>query len=74
MVLHDQPGSIGASAYPSRVIKGKRLPGRMGGKRVTIKNLQVVAVDAEQSLLVVRGAIPGPVRGFVVVTPAKSAR
>ena len=71
---HDQPGSIGASAYPSRVIKGKRLPGRMGGKRVTIKNLQVVTVDAEQNLLVVRGAIPGPVRGFVLVTPAKSAR
>ena len=69
---HDQPGSIGASAYPSRVIKGKRLPGRMGGKRVTIKNLQVVAVDAEQSLLVVRGAIPGPVQGFVLVRPAKS--
>ena len=66
-----QPGSIGSSAYPSRVIKGKRLPGRMGGKRVTVKNLQVVAVDAEQSLLVVRGAIPGPVRGFVLVRPAR---
>ena len=68
---HDQPGSIGASAFPSRVIKGKRLPGRMGGKRVTIKNLLVVAVDPEQSLLVVRGAIPGPVRGFVLVTPVR---
>jgi large subunit ribosomal protein L3 len=43
----------------------------MGGKRVTIKNLQVVAVDAEQSLLVVRGSIPGPVRGFVLVRPAR---
>jgi len=68
---HDQPGSIGASAFPSRVIKGKRLPGRMGGKRVTMKNLQVVAVDPEQSLLVVRGSIPGPVRGFVLVRPAR---
>jgi large subunit ribosomal protein L3 len=71
VTTHRQPGSIGCSAYPSRVIKGKRLPGRMGGKRVTIKNLQVVAVDAEQSLLVVRGAIPGPVRGFVLVRPAR---
>ena len=72
VTTHRQPGSIGASAYPSRVIKGKRLPGRMGGKRVTMKNLQVVTIDAEQSLLVVRGAIPGPVNGFVLVTPAKS--
>jgi large subunit ribosomal protein L3 len=68
---HDQPGSIGASAFPSRVIKGKRLPGRMGGVRVTQKNLQVVAIDPEQSLLVVRGSIPGPVRGYVLVRPAR---
>ena len=71
VTTHRQPGSIGASAFPSRVIKGKRLPGRMGGKRVTMKNLQVVAVDPEQSLLVVRGSIPGPVRGFVLVCPAR---
>jgi large subunit ribosomal protein L3 len=63
-----QPGSIGASAYPSRVVKGKRLPGRMGGVNLTIKNLEVVAVDAEQHVLMVRGAIPGPVNGFVFVT------
>ena len=62
-----QPGSIGASAYPSRVIKGKRLPGRMGGVNLTIKNLKVVAVDPEQNVLLVRGAIPGPVRGLVIV-------
>ena len=71
VTTHRQPGSIGASAFPSRVIKGKRLPGCMGGKRVTIKNLLVVAVDPEQSLLVVRGAIPGPVRGFVLVKPVR---
>jgi large subunit ribosomal protein L3 len=71
VTTHRLPGSIGASAYPSRVIKGKRLPGRMGGKQVTVKNLQVVAVDAEQSLLVIRGSIPGPVRGFVLVRPAR---
>jgi large subunit ribosomal protein L3 len=62
-----QPGSIGASAYPSRVIKGKRLPGRMGGVNLTIKNLEVVAVDAEQDLLMVRGAIPGPPNGLVFI-------
>jgi large subunit ribosomal protein L3 len=60
-----QPGSIGASAYPSRVIKGKRLPGRMGGVNLTIKNLEVVAVDAEQHVVMVRGAIPGPPNGLV---------
>lgn len=68
---HDSPGSIGASAYPSRVIKGKRLPGRMGGGRVTAKNLEVVAVDPEQNLLVVRGSVPGAVTSLVLVTPAK---
>ena len=71
VTTHRQPGSIGCSAYPSRVIKGKRLPGRMGGKQITMKNLKVVAIDAEQSLIVVRGSIPGPVRGYVLVTPAK---
>lgn len=63
-----QPGSIGASAYPSRVIKGKRLPGRMGGARLTVKNLEVVAVDAEQHVLMVRGAVPGPTNGLLIVT------
>jgi large subunit ribosomal protein L3 len=62
-----QPGSIGSSAYPSRVIKGKRLPGRMGGVNLTTKNLVVVAVDAEQNLLMVRGAVPGPQNGLVFV-------
>jgi len=62
-----QPGSIGSSAYPSRVIKGKRLPGRMGGVNLTIKNLEVVGVDAEQNYLLIRGAIPGPPNGLVYV-------
>lgn len=62
-----EPGSIGSSAYPSRVIKGKRLPGRMGGKRFTTKNLKVVHVDAEQNVILVRGAVPGPVNGLVYV-------
>jgi large subunit ribosomal protein L3 len=62
-----QPGSIGSSAYPSRVIKGKRLPGRMGGVNLTIKNLEVVGVDAEQNYVLVRGAIPGPPNGTVYI-------
>jgi large subunit ribosomal protein L3 len=62
-----QPGSIGASAYPSRVVKGKRLPGRMGGVNLTIKNLEVVAIDPDQNVLMVRGAVPGPTNGLVVV-------
>jgi len=62
-----QPGSIGASAYPSRVIKGKRLPGHMGSVNLTIKNLEVVAIDPELNVLMVRGAVPGPANGLVVV-------
>jgi large subunit ribosomal protein L3 len=62
-----QPGSIGSSAYPSRVIKGKRLPGRMGGKNLTIKNLEVVGADPEQNVVLVRGAIPGPPNGIVYI-------
>jgi large subunit ribosomal protein L3 len=66
-VTHKQPGSIGASAYPSRVIKGKRLPGRMGGARVTVRNLSVVGVDQEQHLIWVRGSIPGPPKSTVLI-------
>ena len=62
-----EPGSIGSSAYPSRVIKGKRLPGRMGGKSLTTKNLLVAGVDAEQNVVLVRGAIPGPTNGLIFV-------
>ena len=62
-----QPGSIGASAYPSRVVKGKRLPGRMGGETFTAKNLEVIGVDEEQNVLLVRGAVPGPSNGLVMV-------
>jgi len=62
-----EPGSIGSSAYPSRVIKGKRLPGRMGGKPLTSKNLMVAGVDVEQNVVLVRGAIPGPTNGLVFI-------
>lgn len=62
-----EPGSVGASAYPSRVIKGKRLPGHMGAENLTIKNLEVVAIDPEQNTLMVRGAVPGPANGIVFI-------
>ena len=68
---HKQPGSIGASAFPSRVIKGKRLPGRMGTARYSAKNLEVVRVDAEQNVLLVKGAVPGPTRGLVLIHKRK---
>src|SRR5436190_7354979 len=61
------PGSIGQSATPSRVFKGVRMAGRMGGKRVTQRGLVVHEVDAERNLLLVKGAIPGPKNGFVEV-------
>ncbi len=61
------PGSIGASAWPARVMKGIRGPGQMGNKRVTQKGLTVVRVDAEQNLLMVRGSVPGPRNGVVEV-------
>ncbi len=64
---HRAPGSIGASAYPSRVVKGKKLPGRMGNARVTIKNLEVVDVRPDENLLVIKGAVPGPRQGLVLI-------
>lgn len=57
--FHRAPGSVGMCAYPARVFKGMRLPGHMGCDRVTVKNLAVVRVDAEQNLLLVKGAVPG---------------
>ena len=61
------PGSIGASARPARVMKGIRGPGQMGNKRVTQKGLEIVAVDAQENLLMVRGSVPGPRGGVVEV-------
>ena len=73
-MFHRAPGSIGASSYPSRVVKGMRAAGRMGGDRVTTRNLKVVAVDAENHLLVVHGAVPGAPGGYVVVRKAVAAK
>ena len=61
------PGSIGASADPARVFKGIRMPGRMGGKRITQRRLEVVEVDSERNLLLVKGAVPGPRNGTVEI-------
>lgn len=62
------PGSIGPGTDPSRVIKGKKLPGRMGGDRQTIRNLQVVRVDGERNLLFVKGGVPGARDGYVLIS------
>lgn len=64
---HRVPGSIGASAYPSRVVKGKRLPGHMGNVRQTVRRLKVVDVRPESNLLLVKGAVPGAINGLVMV-------
>ena len=66
-----KPGSIGASATPSRVFKGQKMPGRMGGKRITQLGLVVHEVDVERNLLLVKGAIPGPKSGIVEIRAAK---
>ena len=66
-MFHRAPGSIGASSYPSRVIKGKKLPGRMGGERVTVQRLQVVQVDTENNLLYIKGSVPGANGGLVLI-------
>jgi large subunit ribosomal protein L3 len=66
-MFHRAPGSIGQSAYPSRVLKGTRMPGHMGAARVTTRGLRVHRVDEEKNLILVRGAVPGPNGGYVVV-------
>jgi large subunit ribosomal protein L3 len=67
-------GSLGAASYPARVIKGMHMAGRMGNETVTIQNLEVVRVDSEKNLLLVKGAIPGPKKGLVTVTKAVKSK
>ena len=67
---HRGPGSMGAASDPSRVFKGKKLAGHMGAVRRTIQNLEVIRVDAEKNLILIKGAIPGPKKGLVVVKKA----
>jgi large subunit ribosomal protein L3 len=68
--VHRAPGAIGACATPARVFKGKRMPGRMGGERTTILNLDVVSVDDERNVLMLRGAVPGPKGAVVLIREA----
>lgn len=66
--VHRHAGSMGACSSPSRIFKGKVLPGHMGAEKVTVQNLEVVKVDAENNLIAIRGAVPGPKGGIVVIT------
>lgn len=69
-MFHRAPGSIGASSYPSRVFKGQHLPGRMGGERKTAQNLEIVTVDKEKNLLIIKGSVIGHKGGFLVIKQA----
>src|SRR5438094_3577217 len=73
-MFHRAPGSIGASSFPSRVVKGMRAAGRMGGSRVTIRNLKVLRVDPDNHLLIVEGGVPGAPAGYVIVRKAVTAK
>jgi large subunit ribosomal protein L3 len=73
-MFHRAPGSIGASSFPSRVVKGMRAAGRMGGGRVTIRNLKVLRVDPDNHLLVLQGGIPGAPSGYVIVRKAAAPK
>ena len=73
-MFHRAPGSIGASSFPSRVVKGMRAAGRMGGGRVTIHNLKVLRVDPENHLLVLEGGVPGAPSSYLVVRKALTAK
>jgi large subunit ribosomal protein L3 len=70
-MFHRAPGSIGASSFPSRVLPGMRMAGQLGHSRVTVRNLEVIEVDTEDNLLIVKGAVPGPNGGYVMVRRAK---
>ncbi|MDF1616015.1 50S ribosomal protein L3 [Petrocella sp. FN5] len=70
---HRRPGSMGQASSPSKVFKGKNLPGHMGAVKVTIQNLEVVRVDAEQNLILVKGAVPGPKKSILTIRDAVKA-
>lgn len=69
-MFHRRPGSIGASAYPSRVVRGKKMPGHLGDNNVTVRNLTVIQADKENNLLVVKGSIPGANGGYILIKKA----
>jgi large subunit ribosomal protein L3 len=72
--FHRAPGSIGCSAWPSRVFKGKKMAGQMGNEQVTTQNLKVIEVRPEQNLILLRGAVPGPKNGLVVIRKGIKAK
>ena len=65
--FHRMPGGMGAASFPGKVFKGHRMAGRMGNERVTVQNLEIVRVDAENNFMLIKGAIPGPKNGLVRV-------
>jgi large subunit ribosomal protein L3 len=73
-MFHKAPGSIGASSFPSRVVKGMRMGGHMGHDRVTVRNLKVLKIDAENNLLMVEGSVPGGPNGYVMIRKAIAAK
>jgi large subunit ribosomal protein L3 len=73
-MFHRAPGSIGASSFPSRVVKGMRAAGRMGGDQVTVRNLKVVQVDGENNVMLIRGAVPGAPGTYLIVRKAIAAK
>jgi large subunit ribosomal protein L3 len=73
-MFHRAPGSIGASSFPSRVVKGMRMGGHMGSDRVTVRNLKVLKIDAENNLLLVEGAVPGGPNSYVTIRKAIAAK
>jgi large subunit ribosomal protein L3 len=73
-MFHRAPGGIGASSFPSRVWPGQHMPGHMGHQRVTSRNLRVVKIDAEENLLFVGGAVPGPNGSYILIHKAKKAK
>lgn len=72
-MYHRSPGSMGGSSSPSRVFKNKKLPGHMGNENVTVQNLDVVRVDSEKNILLIRGAVPGPKNGYVLIKDSVKA-
>ena len=70
-MFHRAPGSIGQSAYPSRVFKGTKMAGHMGVERKTVRNLKIVRINAEENLLMIRGALPGPTGAYVLIKKVK---
>jgi len=73
-MFHRAPGGIGASSFPSRVWKNQHFPGHMGNVKVTAKNLEVVKVDADENLLLVRGSVPGPSGAYIMIRKAKRGK